>query len=228
AGVLLKEAVSGMTPTVATRRVCSCGHVSSGKDVTEHTLTIPLLSADGNGKLPGGVKALLKKKFATTSLSACYACQGLAEVRAHKGEWLEMLRHQMQGTTAVSESIEAPQTAEHACLYDIVERLLDQTMAMLSPRLEGESSARRQTMESAACRLRPILRSGGAEDAIETTLGGGVVDDAMILLLEGITLLAETTREEAPNQRAAEYVWRISESLKEKAQHDNDVGLNSM
>lgn len=32
--------------------------------------------------------------------------------------------------------------------------------------------------------LQPILRSGGAEDAIEWTLGGGVVDDAMILLLE--------------------------------------------
>ncbi|CBJ31209.1 similar to deubiquitinating enzyme 3 [Ectocarpus siliculosus] len=206
----------------------SGGTVSSGKDTKEHTLTVPLLSADGNGKLPGDVKALLTKKFATTSLSPCYACQGLDEVRAHKGEWLEMLRHQMGGTTAVSESVEAPQTAEHACLYDIVELLLDQTMAMLSPRLEGESSARRQTMESAASRLRPILRSGGAEDAIETTLGGGVVDDAMILLLEGITLLAQTTREEAPNQRAAEYVRRISESLKGKAQHDSNVGLSSM
>ncbi|CBJ32461.1 conserved unknown protein [Ectocarpus siliculosus] len=206
----------------------SGGTVSSGKDTKEHTLTVPLLSADGNGKLPGDVKALLTKKFATTSLSPCYACQGLAEVRAHKGEWLEMLRHQMGGTTSVSESVEAPQTAEHACLYDIVELLLDQTMAMLCPRLEGESSARRQTMESAASRLRPILRSGGAEDAIETTLGGGVVDDAMILLLEGITLLAQTTREEAPNQRAAEYVRRISESLKGKAQHDSNVGLSSM
>ncbi|CAM9357548.1 unnamed protein product [Ectocarpus sp. 12 AP-2014] len=227
AGMLLKEAVSSMTPAVATRRVCSCGHVSSDKDVREHTLTVPLLSSDGNARLPGGVKALLKKKFATTSLSSCYACQGLAEVRAHKGEWLEVLRHQMGSTTVVSESTEASQTAEHACLYDIVELLLDQTMAMLSPRLEGESSARRQTMESAASRLRPILRSGGAEDAIETTLAGSVVDDTMILLLEGITLLAETTREEASNQRAAEYVRRISESLKGKAQHDNDVGLNS-
>ncbi|CAN0055028.1 unnamed protein product, partial [Ectocarpus sp. 4 AP-2014] len=227
AGMLLKEAVSGMTPTVTTRRVCSCGHVSSGNDAKEHTLTIPLLSSDRDGKLPGGVKALLKKKFATTSLSPCYACQGLAEVRAHKGEWSEMLRRQMGGTTAVSESIEAPQMAEHACSYDIAERLLHQTMAMLSPRLEGESSARRQTMESAASRLRPILRSGGADYAIETTLAGGVVDDAMFLLLEGITLLAETAREEAPNQRAAEYVRRISESLKGKAQHDNDVGLSS-
>ncbi|CAM9610950.1 unnamed protein product [Ectocarpus fasciculatus] len=221
ARVSLKEAMSDMTPVVAMQRVCSCGNVSSTTQSKEPTLTVPMLPSDGRRVLPG-LEALLKEKFATTSLPGCSKCQGLAEVRAHKEDWLGMLRQSTgEGAGALSEAVEATHTTAHTC-YDICNRLLDQTLTTLSPMLGGQTSSKRQAVMSAASRLQSILHSEPTEDALEALL----VDDAMILLLEGIGHLAdETTREEAAHGgRAAQHVRQMLEWVKAKAaQVNNEV-----
>ncbi|CAM9489159.1 unnamed protein product [Ectocarpus fasciculatus] len=221
ARVSLKEAMSDMTPVVAMQRVCSCGNVSSTTQSKEPTLTVPMLPSDGRRVLPG-LEALLKEKFATTSLPGCSKCQGLAEVRAHKEDWLGMLRQSTgEGAGALSEAVEATHTTAHTC-YDICNRLLDQTLTTLSPMLGGQTSSKRQAVMSAASRLQSILHSEPTEDALEALL----VDDAMILLLEGIGHLAdETTREEAAHGgRAAQHVRQMLEWVKAKtAQGNNEV-----